>query len=135
MLRSDFHNYQIFIGLNLSKKKFERSSEVKCASFHGTIVEKPIPSYKVFKGTVFELVDQAVDFVLAKLDYTVGTRANEVQAPGGYEIPKEVISEAIVNAVAHRDYTGNGSVQVMLFPTGWKYGTQAAFPSAGLPKN
>jgi predicted HTH transcriptional regulator len=32
-----------------------------------------------------------------------------------YEIPVEVVSEAIVNAVAHRDYTSNGSVQVMLF--------------------
>ena len=32
-----------------------------------------------------------------------------------YEIPKEVVTEAIVNAVAHRDYTDNGSVQVMLF--------------------
>ena len=27
----------------------------------------------------------------------------------------EVVREAIVNAVAHRDYTSNGSVQVMLF--------------------
>ena len=32
-----------------------------------------------------------------------------------YEIPREVVAEAIVNAVAHRDYTSNGSVQVMLF--------------------
>jgi predicted HTH transcriptional regulator len=32
-----------------------------------------------------------------------------------YEIPPEVIREAIVNSVAHRDYTSNGSVQVMLF--------------------
>jgi len=32
-----------------------------------------------------------------------------------YEIRKEVVAEAIVNAVAHRDYTSNGSVQVMLF--------------------
>jgi len=31
------------------------------------------------------------------------------------EIPREVVAEAIVNAVAHRDYTSNGSVQVMLF--------------------
>ena len=27
----------------------------------------------------------------------------------------EVVTEAVVNAVAHRDYTDNGSVQVMLF--------------------
>ncbi|MBU0908220.1 MAG: hypothetical protein KKA54_20115 [Proteobacteria bacterium] len=33
----------------------------------------------------------------------------------GYEIPPEVISEAIVNAIAHRDYTSTASVQVMLF--------------------
>lgn len=29
--------------------------------------------------------------------------------------PKEIVVEAIVNAIAHRDYTNNGSVQVMLF--------------------
>jgi ATP-dependent DNA helicase RecG len=37
------------------------------------------------------------------------------QASVLYEIPKEVVAEAIVNAVAHGDYTSNGSVQVMLF--------------------
>ncbi|MFA7672099.1 MAG: DUF4062 domain-containing protein [Sphaerochaetaceae bacterium] len=91
------------------------SSEIRCAHFHGTIVEKPIPSYKVFKGDVFELVDQAEDFILSKLDYSVGTRAEKTMIPGKYEIPKEVISEAIVNAVAHRDYTSNGSIQIHLF--------------------
>lgn len=91
------------------------NSEVRCVHFHGNIVEKPIPSYKVFKGDVFELVDQAVDFVLSKLDYTVGTRAEEIAVPGKYEIPKEIVTEAIVNAIVHRDYTSNGSVQIMLF--------------------
>jgi predicted HTH transcriptional regulator len=96
-------------------QRFFINSEVRCVHFHGTIVEKPIPSYKVFKGDVFELVDQAVDFVLSKLDYTVGTRSEEVSIPGKYEIPKEIVTEAIVNAIAHRDYRHNGSVQVMLF--------------------
>ena len=98
-----------------SPQRFFISSEIRCAHFHGSIVEKPIPSYKVFKGDVFELVEQAEDFVLSKLDYTVGTRSEETAIPGKYEIPKEIVSEAIVNAVAHRDYTHNGSVQVMLF--------------------
>ena len=96
-------------------QRFLISSEVKCAHFHGTRVAKPIPSYQVYKGTVFELVDQAVDFVLGKIALSVGTRAESVQAPVAYEIPKEVVTEAVVNAVAHRDYTENGSVQVMLF--------------------
>ena len=96
-------------------QRFLIASEVKCAHFHGTEVAKPIPSHQVYKGTVFELVDQAVDFVMSKIALTVGTRAETVQAPVAYEIPKEVVTEAIVNAVAHRDYTDNSSVQVMLF--------------------
>ena len=96
-------------------QRFFISSEVRCASFTGLIAEKPIPSYKVFKGTVFELVDQSLEFVLNKLDYRVETRAKNVSIPGSYEIPKEVVAEAIVNAIAHRDYTSNGSVQVMIF--------------------
>lgn len=43
------------------------------------------------------------------------TRAAGPQVSVAYEIPPEVVSEAIVNAVAHRDYTSSGSVQVMLF--------------------
>ena len=98
-----------------SPQRFLISSEIRCAHFHGTEVAKPIPSYQVYKGTAFQLVDQAVDFVLSKINLSVGTRAESVQAPVAYEIPKEVVTEAIVNAVAHRDYTSNASIQVMLF--------------------
>ena len=96
-------------------QRFIVSSEIRCAHFHGTEVEKPIPSYQVYKGTAFELVDQAVDFVLSKINRRIGTRSENARAPRTYEIPVEVVTEAIVNAVAHRDYTDNGSVQVMLF--------------------
>ena len=64
---------------------------------------------------MFDLVDHAVDFVLSKIALSVGTRAESVQAPVAYGIPHEVVTEAIVNAVAHHDYTSAGSVQVMLF--------------------
>jgi len=98
-----------------SPQRFLPTSEIKCMHFHGTTVRKPIPSYQIYKGTVFELVDQAVDFVLSKINRHIGTREQSVQAPATYELPEEAITEAIVNAVAHRDYTSNASVQVMLF--------------------
>ena len=88
---------------------------MKCAHFHGSEVAKPIPSYQVYKGTVFDLVGQAVDFVMSKINLWVGTREAGPQVPVAYEIPREVVAEAIVNAVAHRDYASNGSVQVMQF--------------------
>jgi predicted HTH transcriptional regulator len=52
---------------------------------------------------------------MSKLALGVGTRAQTTQAPVEYEIPREVVAEGIVNAIAHRDYSSNGSVQVMLF--------------------
>ncbi len=96
-------------------QRFLPTSEIKCMHFHGTTVRKPIPSYQIYKGTVFELVDQSVDFVLSKINRHIGTRKQSVQAPATYELPEEAITEAVVNAVAHRDYTSNASVQVMLF--------------------
>ena len=96
-------------------QRFLISSEVKCAHFHGTQIAKPIPSYQVYKGRAFELVDQAVDFILSKIDVSIGTRAESTEVPVTYEIPPEVVREAVVNAVVHRDYTSNASIQVMLF--------------------
>ena len=96
-------------------QKFIPISEIKCLHFHGTAVQKPIPSYQIYKGTLFDQVDEAVDFVMSKLARTVGTRAKGAQAPVEYEIPREVITEAVVNAVAHRDYSSNAGIQVMVF--------------------
>jgi len=45
----------------------------------------------------------------------VGTHAESTQAPVTFEIPRAVILEAIVNAVAHRNYDHNGFVQVIVF--------------------
>ena len=62
-------------------QRFFITSEVKCAHFHGFDVVKPIPAYQVYKGDVFQLVNQAVDFVLSKVNVSVGTREESNQAP------------------------------------------------------
>jgi len=110
-------------------QRFLITSEVKCAHFHGFVMEKPIPSYQVYKGTVFDMVDAAKDFVLSKIDLWTGDRSQGVQVPTAYEIPQEVVAEAIVNAVVHRDYTSNASVQVMLFKDRLEVWNPGALPA------
>jgi ATP-dependent DNA helicase RecG len=83
--------------------------------FHGTEIVRPVPFYRIFKGHLFEQVDMALDFVLSKLDRSVGTRAESVQAPVRQEVPPDVVREAIVNAIAHRDYASDAAVQVSVF--------------------
>jgi predicted HTH transcriptional regulator len=92
------------------------TSEVRCAHFHGLRATKPIPSYQVYKGSVFEMIASAVDFVLSKINIYNGDRSKGIQVDVEYEIPIKAVTEAIVNAVTHRDYNSNASVQVMLFP-------------------
>ena len=98
-------------------QKYFITSEVKCIQFFGNKVERPLPAYQIYKGDVFELVDQATAFVMSRLNNWTGTRGESGTAsvPTRSELPLEAVQEAIVNAVCHRDYRSNGSVQVMLF--------------------
>ena len=92
---------------------FFRPSEVKCVQFYGTKVQKPAPFYQVFYGNIFELVDQAKAFVMSHIDARIGDHSTADNVK--YELPESAVHEAIVNAIVHRDYTRNSSVQVMLF--------------------
>lgn len=93
---------------------FFRPSEIKCAQFYGNDVQKPAPYYQIYEGTVFEMCDQAKTFVMSHIDARIG---NHTAGDDGvtYELPENAVHEAIMNAIIHRDYTSNGSVQVMLF--------------------
>jgi predicted HTH transcriptional regulator len=96
-------------------QRFVPSAEIRCMHFHGTEIQRPAPFYRIFKGNLFAQVDQTTNFALSVINYSVGTRATGSQAPATYEIPADVIQEAIVNAVAHRDYHVPAAIQVSVF--------------------
>ena len=96
-------------------ERFFSNIQVHCFHFHGTEKRKPIASQQPYTGRLLEVIDQAVEFVLGKIDRSVGTREKSVQAPVKFEIPRPVITEAVVNAVTHRNYRHNGFVQVLVF--------------------
>ena len=91
------------------------SSEVKCLQYWGREVERPIPSYKIFHGGLIDMIEESLAFVMSRIDHEVGEPSGSGVAPGRDELPVLAVREAIVNAVCHRDYSDNGSVQVMLF--------------------
>ena len=96
-------------------QKWFVSATVKCVLLYGTKVQKPLASQQIYGGRVFEVVDQAVSFVMSHIDARVGERTKSAQVDVTYELPVQAVTEAIVNAVIHRDYLSTGSVQVMLF--------------------
>lgn len=88
---------------------------VKCVQFYGTKMQKPMASQQVYTGSIFEVVDQAVSFVMSHIDARVGERTESAQVDVEHELPMQAVTETIVNSCVHRDYLSNGSVQVMLF--------------------
>ncbi|OGT19880.1 MAG: hypothetical protein A2V90_02125 [Gammaproteobacteria bacterium RBG_16_57_12] len=96
-------------------QRFHRTAETKCIHCHGTQYRRPFASQQIYSGDLFEQANQARDFVLAKINRAVGTRATSITAPATYELPPDAVGEAIVNAIAHRDYHSNASVEVRLF--------------------
>ena len=98
-------------------QKFFVASEVKCAQFYADRVSKPMADHQIYMGDVFELADQATRFVMSHISNWVGTRetGDTAEVPTKFELPYDAVKEAIVNAIVHRDYTSNASVQVMLF--------------------
>jgi predicted HTH transcriptional regulator len=96
-------------------QKFHLQAEIKCIQFPGIQVEKPFSSYHIYTGTLFDQIDKSVAFVLDAIKFPVVQQEHTVQVKRQHEIPLYVIQEAIVNAIAHRDYNNNSAVQVMLF--------------------
>ena len=96
-------------------QKFFITSEIKCLMFPSPLRHKPILSYQVYHGSLFEMVDSAVGYVMQHIDAYVGThKTPSVEVK--YEIPIAAVTEIIVNAATHRSYESNASVQVELYP-------------------
>ncbi len=98
----------------IDPQRFCPNAVIKCSHYYGIEKIRPIPSYQVFEGTLFQQIDAAIDFVMSKLDRSIGSRQDGPMADVRMEIPKEVITEIIVNAVVHRDYDSSGSVQITI---------------------
>jgi predicted HTH transcriptional regulator len=96
-------------------QRFHRVAETKCVHCHGVEYRRPFASQQIYTGDVFEQADQAREFVLSKINRSVGVRTESNIASATFELPPDAIGEAVINAIAHRDYHSNASVEVRLF--------------------
>ena len=93
-------------------RKFNISADVACALFMGTDKAR-ILDRRDFHGDVYSMVEEAMAWILSKInvEYVI-KRVKREERP---EIPEAAIREAVVNALAHRDYRSTSNVQIYLF--------------------
>ena len=95
---------------------FFMQSEVKCIALPTTEFVKPYVTYQTYGGNLFEQVDKATAFTLENIRRPLWVEPGEVAARHPYELPKEALREAIVNAIIHREYDSPSKVQIRVFP-------------------
>ncbi len=75
-------------------------------------------------GNLFEQVEKTMDLLLTK--YTKALISYEgLTRVETFEYPKDALREALLNAVAHKDYTGPYPIQISVYPDKimiWNYG-------------
>ncbi len=88
-------------------------AQINAARFPGTDSSYDPSDRKDLGGRLFDVIDQTERFV--DLHLPLPHRIRDFEPEPQPELPKAAIREAIVNAVAHRDYTINGPVRLFVF--------------------
>ena len=93
-------------------RRFTTSAHVSCALFMGTGKVR-ILDRRDFHSDLPTMIDEVVAWVLTKINVEYIIR--HVRREERPELPEEALREAVVNAVAHRDYRSTANVQVYVF--------------------
>ena len=95
-------------------KQFMQSS-IKLARFRGTDKSEFLDS-KEFRGNAFDLYDKAEGFLVFVLPLAARVKSGDryrIETPA---IPYSVLREALINALAHRDYSyAGGSIDIAVY--------------------
>jgi ATP-dependent DNA helicase RecG len=102
-------------------------AQINAARIPGIEIANEPSDRKDFTGRLFDVIDQAMRFLYLHLAIPHKIRGLEPEPRP--ELPSAALREAIINAVAHRDYTVQGPIRLFVFDD------RVEFHSPGKPPN
>ena len=67
------------------------------------------------RGNLFEQIEKAIDLLFTKYIKALISYENGINRVETYEYPKDAIREALLNAIAHKDYSGGVPIQISVY--------------------
>ncbi|MEA1869038.1 MAG: ATP-binding protein [Euryarchaeota archaeon] len=92
--------------------RYTLQAHVTCAMFRGT-TKTYILDRKDFSGDLYTIYEDVIAYLQAKLNTALIPHARGRDER--LELPEDALREALVNAIAHRDYRSTANVQVYIF--------------------
>ena len=116
-------------------QRFLIQSEVRCARFKGIKAVKPFIDMKVVDGSIYEQIDQTEKFILFNIKKAAWIEPGKIERQEKWEYPPDAIREAIINAIAHRDYNSPANVHISIFDDRVEIWNPGKLPPPLTPKN
>lgn len=89
------------------------NSLLRCARFKGTEAIDFLDMQDI-NGTIIDQVPAALNFIRKHINIAAEI-TGKPERENVWEIPKEALREAIINAICHRDYESSANVQIRIF--------------------
>ncbi|MDO8675352.1 MAG: ATP-binding protein [Candidatus Omnitrophota bacterium] len=96
-------------------QNFFLQSELKAVRFKGLDETRPMLDFKTIGGDAITLLKKAEGFIYDHIPMRAWIQPGKLQRQEKWLYPEEAIREALANALAHRDYSSPGKVQVRIF--------------------
>lgn len=89
------------------------NSKVRCARFKGTEAIDFLDMQDI-EGTITDQVPEIMSFIRKHLNIAASIKGKP-EREDIWEIPREALREAVINAICHRDYESSANVQIRIF--------------------
>lgn len=113
-------------------QKFFPQVKIRCARTKG-VEGLDYIDMKIFEGTIMELKENAMKFILQHIKHAVFFDAN--QRYDKWEYPLRAVEEALNNALAHRDYFSNAEIHLSIYDNRLEIWNPGELPSPLTPKD
>ena len=94
---------------------FFLNSQLRIARFKGTDVIHPVIDRLDCRGTLWEMIDMAEEFIRRNIRLLSFRVSTSFQREDKFEYPLDALREAIINALIHRNYLEPADVRVFIF--------------------